>query len=302
MDRKNLILGGILAILIIFAYVQQGPWQTWKKSLSEVDSFLKEADHENINKVEIETGTTTTVLEREGENWKIAGTKDFYISGIDANRLKESINEMSKADLEVVSKNKNKKFDFKTGEEGTDIGLYGDGFELDFVLGKTGPTAGSCYVSQKDDSKTYLLDSNIRVAFLKDDWRDKKIFSFMPERADKVRFQYPNREFTVEKVDNVWKGVDPYEFEVDEEKLYEVLGEMGSLKAAEIPEQTFEGTGLEKHNIIVEVNGVMDDYTIMVGDANDEGLYYAKRGDSDNIYLITKEEKEVFEKTISDLQ
>lgn len=289
-------------VLIVFAYVQQGPWQQWKEKAGKPDNFLKEIDPEKVEKIEISRGTSSDVLIKEEKGWKIGGTKDFYASDADAMRLKKALKGLSEGDLEVVSKNKDKKQDFKTGDKGAEIRIAQDERIIEFILGKNGPTMASCYISRKGDKKTYLLSRNIRTAFLKDDWRDEKMFSFMPERAKKIRFQYPDREFILEKKENIWKGISPYEFEADKEKLNDILETMGTLKAVEIPEQSFEGTGLEKHNIIVEVKGAMDDYVIMVGDANEEGLYYAKRGASDNIYLISEDDKNEFDVGLGDLQ
>ena len=79
---------------------------------------------------------------------------------------------------------------------------------------------------------------------------------------------------------------------------------MSNLTAISIPEQTFDNTGLEKNNIIVEATGEGINNTIMVGDAEDdeESRYYIKRGDSDNIYLITKEQRDALDNQIWDLQ
>ena len=121
--------------------------------------------------------------------------------------------------------------------------------------------------------------------------------------------QYPDREFAIEKVKNgdkeEWQGTLPYKFKVSEEKINKILNIMTSLRATRIPEQKFEGTGLEKHLIIVEASGDDVDSVLMVGDTYKDGeeeLYYAKRGDSDNIYLITKEQRDELDKTIRDLR
>jgi hypothetical protein len=40
----------------------------------------------------------------------------------------------------------------------------------------------------------------------------------------------------------------------------------------------------------------------MIGEANEDGLYYAKKAKSDNIYLVASEVKDTLEKTIAQLQ
>ncbi|MBU4026105.1 DUF4340 domain-containing protein, partial [Patescibacteria group bacterium] len=119
-----------------------------------------------------------------------------------------------------------------------------------------------------------------------------------------------------EKLEYEWEGISPYEFSVDENKIDEILNIMSNLIAAKIPEQTFDGTGLEKNLIIAQATGEGIDNILMVGGALQNGstalrdyganaeeeLYYAKKGDSDNIYLITKEQRDELDKNIKDLE
>ena len=122
------------------------------------------------------------------------------------------------------------------------------------------------------------------------------------EKITKIRFQYPTREFTIEKTDDKWSGTLPYSFDVDEDKVDDILVIMSDLTAVKIPEQTFQGTGLDKHNIIIQAIGEDMEAVLMVGDDNGEELFYAKRGDSDNIYLITEKQRDKLNIKISDLK
>ena len=100
----------------------------------------------------------------------------------------------------------------------------------------------------------------------------------------------------------MWKGVSPYIFSVDEAKVSEVLEAVSALTAIDIPEQTFAGTGLDKNLIIVQVKGPGIDNTIMLGDSNENGDYYAKKADSDNIYLVASLVNDALDKQIRDLR
>ena len=133
------------------------------------------------------------------------------------------------------------------------------------------------------------------------EWRDLTIFSTAEEKIKKIRFQYPNREFTVEFKDDKWGGILPEKFTVNKGKIDKIAQIMSNLKAVEIPEQTFENTGLEKHLIIVEAAGEAIDNVLMIGN-NRDGLYYAKKGESDNIYLIDKSDRDELDKWIWQLK
>ncbi len=312
MSRKNIILGIILIILVAAAYIYQGPWQEWRAEKNEVKNFLSDMDVEAVNRIEITRNGQTTVLVKTDDHWKVDGTKDFYVKESVADNLISSLKEASKAEVELVSENKEKKNSFETDEaNGIHIVLkQGDKAMADFIVGKIANDYRCVYISQPDRNETYLLKAGLRSAVAQNDWRDKTIFSSPKDKITKIRFQYPRREFTVEKKDGKWQGVSPYAFKVDEDKIEKVLKIMSDLTAAKIPEQKFEGTGLEKHLIIVQATGEGVDNTLMIGeggpgDKDDKGeplYYYVKRGDSDNIYLITREQRDELDKRIRDLK
>ena len=326
MNKKNLILGGFLVVLIALAYVYQGPFKDWRANLSKPENFLADISVDQINRIEIVKNREATILEQAGEKWRIGGTKDFYVKDNIIGGMFDNLKQAVKADLELVSANKDKKSEFQTNEEsGVHVKLMqGEKVLMDFVIGKLASDFVSSYISQSEAEKTYLVKINLNSSFDHDDWYDKTIFSTDKEKITKVRFQYPTREFTIEKQDDIWTGTLPYAFDVDEDEVDEALDIMSNLTAAKIPEQTFKGTGLEEHAIIIQATGENIENTLMVGDpstgstssqqasslqsggqagqGNGGELYYAKKADSDNIYLITKEQRDELDKRISDLK
>lgn len=305
MNKKNLILGGVLVFLVLIAYLYQGPFKSWKINHEKSDNFLSSLNFDLVDRMEIGSGEDLIILLKEGEKWRIEGTKNFYLTQEKASSLKNIFEEANDSSLTLVSENVDKKNDFKTDENGLGIKLVsGDSILFDFILGdRTNDYRGS-YISKIESPETYSIDVDLVSVFAKSDWYDKTIFSSNKDNVKSVRFQYNNdRSFIIEKdEDEAWAGIQPYKFSVDEEKITEILNIMTDLQADDIPEQTFEGTGLENHEIIVQVTGENIDNTIMIGGKNDDGLYYAKRADNDNIYLITEEIKNELDKRIRDFR
>ena len=137
------------------------------------------------------------------------------------------------------------------------------------------------------------------------------IFLNNKESVNKLRFQYPDKEFSVEKkyVDDgsyKWEGVEPNFFEGNNEKIDKIASTMSQLIAIKIPEQNFKGTGLDNHSIIVEASGDGFSSIIMIGSKDgkegDNEFYYAKRADSDNIYLLSKDERDALDVSIDELK
>ncbi len=52
----------------------------------------------------------------------------------------------------------------------------------------------------------------------------------------------------------------------------------------------------------MQATGENIDNTIMIGDSNDAEQYFVKKGDSDNIYLISKSQGDELEKEIWELK
>lgn len=306
MTNKNIKLGIVLVILAALAWVYQGPFQDWKENRGQPKNFLAKVDVSEINKIEVARGGVITILEKQNDKWHIGGTKDFFIKDSVASAMVSALETAVKAEIELAGENQDKKAEFMTDEvNGIGLKLYrGEALAADFIVGKSAPDYLGAYVSKKDTDKTYSIKAGLSGAFNQPEWRDDTIFAVAKEKIAKIRFQYPDREFTVEKIDNAWQGTLPYKFEVSEEKINKISDIMSNLSAAQIPDQNFSATGLDKHLIIIQASGEGIDNTLMAGEASsdDENLYYAKRGNSDNIYLITKEQRDELDKTIGGLR
>ena len=302
MNKKTLILAIVLIVMIALAYLYQGPLKKWQTNLGKTKNFLVKVEVDKIDKIEITTADKTVILEKQFQKWKISDTKNFYAQPQLVDELLKNLRELQQADLELVSKDKNTKSEFKTDQNGIAVKLFEGSKITLFTVGKTGPDFISAYLSQPEVATTYAVKLNLETALTPSEWRETTIFSTAKEKITKIRFQYPNREFSLEKKDGQWTGILPSSFPVSQEKIEKILEIMSQLQATRIPEQTFAGTGLEKHLIIVQTTGEGVDNTLMVGQANKDNLYFAKTGDSDNIYLITKEQRDELDKWIWQLK
>ncbi|MCK5416086.1 DUF4340 domain-containing protein [Candidatus Parcubacteria bacterium] len=308
MNKKNLILASVLAVLVIFAYIYQGPLQNSKSRQEKNNNFLLGLQVDDINKIEITNQGKVTKLEKVDGKWRVEGTKDFWIT----EDLTGQIKEASEVNFEIIGKNKDKKDEFNTGETGIKIKLSQNDNILDeFIMGKMANDFISSYVSKADSDNTYSIKvAGLNSTFSKLDWYDKTIFSSNKADIIKLRLQYPDKQLVIEKDGEEWKGTEPNDFEVDKEKIETILNMMTNLRAIDIPVQSFEKTGFEKNELIVQVTGENGfDNTLMVGskfvsegEEDERELYYAKKGNSDNIYLISKEEKDELIVTVGDLK
>lgn len=288
MSKKTFTLGLVLIALIILAYAYQGPLKKWQNNLGKPKNFLAGIDSSKIDKIEITAGGNTVILAKQAERWKYGGSKDFYAGPEIMTNILASLKTAAASDLELVSNNRERKSEFKTDGSGIGVKLYQAGKPAaDFIVGGSAGDFNSAYVSTSALASTYLVKAPLADAFSQTEWRDLTIFSADKSKINKIRFQYPDREFSVELTKGKWAGVLPDKFAVDQGIIGKIAELMANLKAVNIPEQTFKNTGLEKHLIIAEATGEVVDNILMIGQAKGD-LFYAKRGDSDNIYLIDK--------------
>lgn len=303
MSRKNLILSAVLVVLFVSAYIYQGPYKNWQLDAKKQKNIFSNLNASEIDEIKIDQNDEEVILERINDRWKISGTKDFYAPKDLMDNLLIRLEEAKIVDFELISESKEKKTEFNTDLAGAKVYLFRDGQELiNFIVGKISSDYSGTYISRQDSDKTFLLKTDIYSLINQDNWYDKTIFDFDNGKVNKIRFQYPTREFTIEKIDDGWSGTLPYQFAVDADKTEEIIEMLSDLSAVEIPEQNFENTGLEKHSIIIQVSGEDIDNVLMVGDDYEEDMYYVKRGDSDNIYLISKDQRDSLYIQIKDLQ
>jgi hypothetical protein len=300
---KNKKLLIILIILLAAAYIYNGPFQDWRANRGKPGNFLGKIDAADIAKIEITKAGESVALEKQGDKWLVLNSNNFYVKDSVASQLENALIESKNASVNLAGANKDKKMNFQTDENGIMVRLFDQEKELaNFIIGKLAGDYASTYISLPESDETYSIGVNLAGPFNQSDWRDNTIFANNIDDINFIRFQYPNNEIKIEKQGDEWKGVNPYEFNADSEKLKAALDIMSNLTAVKIPEQTFEGTGLEKNLIIVQVTGNNIDNTLMVGEANDQDQYYVKRAINDNIFLISKAQRDELDKQVADLQ
>lgn len=312
MNKKTLILGGVLLALIALAYFYQGPLKKWQNNLGKPANILVKTDLNIIDKIEVISTDSTVILTKQSGvsfatapvKWKYNNSQDFYVDPAIMSEILDSLKVAQVSEMELVSNNPDRKSEFKTDGAGLAVKIYqADKKVADFVVGERTSNYGGTYVSTLKSQSTYSVKTDLKGVFEQTEWRDLTIFSTAKENIKKLRFQYPNREFTIELKDNQWIGTLPEKFTVNKEKIDALVAIMTNLKASKIPEQNFSNTGLDKHLIIIQATGEAVDNTLMIGIGEGKsGLFYAKKGESDNIYLIEKADRDKLDKWIWQLK
>lgn len=299
MNKQNIILLIVFLVLAGLAALYLGPISRHQLNQQKEPSFLAGLDLAGIDQIEIEqpekSKITLNKTEKNGEaRWAITNWPGFYVSKLEMKEIFEKLTELSTADLLLASNDQARKARFQTdNEQGIWVKLSKQNVMLaSIIVGKNTRDYNYTYFSEPGLNQTYMARGNIYGMFVKTEWRDRVIFDSDQDLINKVRFQYDSNGFTIEEKDNQWFAG---EVALDEYQVKKILKIMTQLSAARIPEQNFAKTSLEKNQLIVQATGPGIDNTLMVGDYLVENqtdpntgtkLYYAKRGDSNNLYLL----------------
>lgn len=302
MNKKTIYLAIVLVVLIGLAYAYQGPIKEWQEKASKQKNFLAKIDIEKVDKIVV-AKNGETALEKGSDGWLVSGTP-FKAGKLAMDEVITKLGDAAVAELELVSANREKKAGFKTDSSGVTVKLYQAGNEIaKLVIGKIGADYQSSYIANPDTDSTYLLKGvNLSYALDKEDWRERTIFSGEAAKLTKLRIQQGKTQFTAGLAGEKWTVEDARKTVLSKEKVDKVLALMANLTAAEIPVQDFKPTGLEKNLLIVEASGSGINNTLMVGNDNGKGMFYAKTGASDIIYLISKTDRDELNKNQAQLR
>jgi len=295
-NKKTLILAVALVVLVGLAFAYQGPIKKWQEKLSKQKNFLASINTEKIDKIVV-AKNGETVLEKGSAGWLVGGSK-FKANKLAMEEVLDKLSKAAAAELELVSTNKEKKAGFKTDSSGVTVKLYQAGKEIaKLVIGKAAGDYQSSYIAQPEADSTYLLKGvNLSYALDKTDWRERTIFAGEATKLTKLRIQQGKIQFTAGLAGEKWAVEDAKKTPLNKEKVEKITALMANLTAVEIPAQDFKAAGLEKNQLIVEATGEGVKNTLMVGNDNGKGMFYAKSGDSDIIYLISKVDRDELNK------
>lgn len=296
MKKTNLILAAVLVILLGLAVLYRGPFKRWQEASGQPKNFLAELEADKLDKAELGAPVRLT-LTKEAAGWQVDdGKLKAPASPALVEELLSQLKAAQQGKLELVSTREERQAEFETGQSGFVVKLYQGGKKTELVIGKmTSDYAGS-YLGRPGDPNTYRPAAiNLASLFKIEEWRDTAIFrEGDASKIAKLRLQFPSKQHFLEK-----RGEDWYEgaTKLDRNKVQPIVDRLAVLSAVKIPAQDFAPTGLAKSRLIIQATGEGIDRTLMLGQADKDGLVYAKTASSDLIYLIDKADYQVLERT-----
>jgi len=285
--KTTILLASILGILIV-ATIGASIVSNKKNSNNE-GSVLVGVNMDEVDKIEITNNGAVHELVKTGNQWVVASQNNVRANQAAVNDILNKTKEIKKDEL-VSSKPENQS-NFEVDGQGVQVKLFrGTDNLADFIIGKAGSNFDSTYVRAANDDNVYLTKNYIRMFFDKSDFRDLTILSFDQEKAFEITINQNKKDPVIlQKKEGEWKAEWYDEFELDEDKMQNLLQSLSNFSAKDIVlEKSLADAGLENSqmNVAIKFDDGSDE-TLNIGDKVDDE-YFVKRSAADTIYTVAE--------------
>ncbi|MDK9700819.1 MAG: DUF4340 domain-containing protein [bacterium] len=199
MSNKTLIIiFGALAVILILLLMRD-------RRIERPDDVFLLVDTTKISEISIKQGTTTTLLKKEGGEWRMKQPVDWPVQ---AWAMTNMLNSIDTLEVEyIVTEDPTKYKDFEVDDEKGALITINTGKEkVEFVVGSLGATWRHTHMRKPGDKNVYLVKGSIRSYLVKrpDDWRDRRIFNIPDDSLLAVTAKFDKGGWTLAKDDTTW--------------------------------------------------------------------------------------------------
>jgi hypothetical protein len=235
--NNKILLGALVVLAAIFVVARlfraPGLESNTRKELVRVDTGA-------VSQVRVATATGEIALQKKSTGWTVNSQGETFEA--DAATVKILLQQiMSMRAERMVSRKKEKWGTFKVDSTATRVYIYQDGdLKADVYVGKTGFAQGGgsaygggayTYVRLAGEDEVYTVNGFLESTFNRpaDGWRNHTFLRVRRDDVTRIRFQYPDSAFVLEKKDSVWlvnaatanaASVDTYLAQLTSKNLY----------------------------------------------------------------------------------
>tara|TARA_Y100000310_G_C20662997_1_gene805830 strand:- start:1000 stop:1878 length:879 start_codon:yes stop_codon:yes gene_type:complete len=201
--NKSMMLLVVLALLIGIYFIVKftGNSGRSKSFKSELVTF----DNDQVTKLEIMSPEDTTVLNREGDSWKVG---EYVADPATVTATLSTLKGIKPSRL--ASRSKDTWKDFQVDDSGTRVVTYeGDEKVLDIVLGRfnvEGQRSFYSYVRLTEEKDVYVAKDFMKMSVSTGSaaYRNDDILKINKDSITAIHFNYPDSAFSLSKNGNKW--------------------------------------------------------------------------------------------------
>lgn len=220
MKERYLYLGIGVGLILIFFLIRY----LYEPKVYSNEALSKLIDAENINKIEITTKESKTIIEKRNNIWLMS---EPYQWRCDDNETKQLISKLQRATLYgPLTKNKNNYHKFEISDNSPIITLYTPSKKLSFAYGKEGSSFNSVFIKPVEKDEIYELNGVASYDLKKEpiELLARSVLTMDDAEIESIKILYHSKEFNLIKKDNQW----------DSEKSKKIYEKLRSLRFSSI--------------------------------------------------------------------
>ena len=244
------------------------------------------------SKLLIEGEQTTAILTESDEVWFVASEDSLPAEAGVVEDMLARVTAFSRKDM--ISSNPEKQALYKVDSTGVSVSIMdarGDTL-VGFVVGKPGPDYQSTYVRDTHTGDVVLAPGYLRAVFDRGarTWQDRTVFSLEPDAIDEVRIGRSGKSLTIRRdAGGEWYMSEPESSACDQARATRLVRTLAYLRSDELAgRMPSPASGLAEPDSAVgfrTAGGLREE--LVFGNRNESGQTYAKRTDSDVVYLLS---------------
>jgi hypothetical protein len=240
----------------------------------------------------IQGSEATAVFTESGDVWFVASEDSLPAEAGVVEDMLTKVAGFSRKD--IISSNPEKRALYKVDSTGVFVSIMDALADtlVRFVVGKPGPDYQSTYVRDVGTGDVVLAPGYLRAVFDRGTrtWQDRTVFEFEPDAIDEVRIDRPGETFTLERdAGGEWYISEPESTACDQPRVTRLVRTLAYLRGDDLAGRLpSPASGLAEPDSSVgfrTTGGLREE--LVFGNTNERGQTYAKRSDSDIVYLLS---------------
>jgi len=297
MKRSLILLVVLVALIGIYWAVQSS------RPVAQVDRPFVVLDTAKVITLRVESATDTVELARRGAQWFVVTPLEFPAAARNVEQALGRLAEMKK--LTMITNRAERFAEFQVDDVAGVKVEAGDGTTTTvFLLGKMGPTGGTCYARMEGSNEVWEISGNQTPSFKRavKDWRDKTISEYDRENFAKFTVELPGQSFTLTREDTVWKAKSgAEEFEADKNQVSRLTGLLSRMSGVDFADTlSADVFTAPACRLIAEFVGGETLDLRLIPRSDDDNQYFVSKTGALADYVIYKSTAEVLTRRLSE--
>lgn len=263
-----------LLLLLAFALIKN-----YRPFLLDNRVFKLCSQIEEVESITVKKSNRAQLLEKQGGVWYLRGNKDFPADPALVGHLLQTckavrILGVEKTRLEIT-------------QNPIEVSIRSGRREETWLILEAAGGTNQSFVQKGGEERMYLTDTNLKLPFSPDDFRDLNIARVDHITLKRIEIEQNGQQLLLEK-NGTWKSQIPLIVNLNQEDMDSRIESYKILKAVGI----YEGEVEELQNLVekeVVLTSVDQEMKIHLWKNAEKNLFYLKKADQETIFLVSED-------------